>query len=95
MLENTKTIINAALASDPTVTNSLLQRINRVCAGTVEEEPKKQISAKQAMEILGVSRPTLRRLAQDGAIKQINLSCRKVRFDEKAVLEFAANGVCR
>ena len=42
---------------------------------------RKLISAKAAMEMLQVSRPTLRQYAKDGLIHQINISSRKIRFD--------------
>ncbi len=51
------------------------------------------IGAKQAMEILGVSRPTLRAYVKQGFISQIGFSSRKVRFDEDEIRSFSDNGV--
>ena len=45
------------------------------------------------MEILGISRPTLRAYVKSGCLTQIKLSQRKIRFDENEVLHFANTGM--
>ena len=45
------------------------------------------------MEILGISRPTLRAYVKSGFLTQIKLSQRKIRFDESEVLHFANTGM--
>ncbi|MBR4718260.1 MAG: helix-turn-helix domain-containing protein [Lentisphaeria bacterium] len=51
------------------------------------------VNAKRAMEILGISRPTLRAYVNDGYLTQIKLSQRKIRFDEDELLHFANVGM--
>jgi len=50
------------------------------------------INAREAMAILGVTRPTLRAYVKQGHLNQINISSRKVRFDADEVQHFANNG---
>ena len=56
--------------------------------------PKRNlIDAWTAQEILGVSRATLRSYVKNGLLTQINISSRKVRFDEDEVRRLAYEGM--
>lgn len=44
------------------------------------------------MELLGISRPTLRAYVRQGLLTQINLSSRKVRFAQEQVEQLASYG---
>ena len=84
------TAIRTLLTADRTVTDAQVESVLRACRTTTPK--RKLITAKQAMEILDVSRPTLRSYAQSGLLHQINFSSRKARFDEQEVLELAWRG---
>ena len=76
--ESTIVLIRQVLAGDPQATETEKEQIMKAC----KSRPKRKlISAKAAMEMLQVSRPTLRQYAKDGLIHQINISSRKIRFD--------------
>lgn len=53
---------------------------------------RKLLTAKEVMKILEISRPTLRAYAKSKKLEQINISTRKVRFDEASVLRLANMG---
>ena len=53
---------------------------------------KPMMTAREVMQILQVSRPTLRRYVQRGILKQIHLSDRNVRFFFEDVQQIADNG---
>ena len=89
---NVKTIdlISAVLANDKSVSPEHAESILRLCR---QDRPRRKlIKAKDAMGILDVSRPTLRAYVKAGHLSQINLSPRKIRFDEGEVNAFAAHG---
>lgn len=44
------------------------------------------------MELLGISRPTLRAYVRQGLLTQINISSRKVRFAQEQVEQLASYG---
>ena len=90
MTSDTMNAIRALLAADRTVTDAQIENVLRACRATTPK--RKLITAKQAMEILDVSRPTLRSYAQSGLLHQINFSSRKARFDEQDVLDLAWRG---
>ena len=76
--EKTIGFIRQILDGDSDVTQPEKEQIMKAC----KSRPKRKlISAKTAMEMLQVSRPTLRQYAKDGLIHQINISSRKIRFD--------------
>lgn len=56
------------------------------------KQRREVITAKRAMELLGISRPTLRAYVRQGLLTQINLSSRKVRFAEEQVEQLASYG---
>lgn len=47
------------------------------------KQRREVITAKRAMELLGISRPTLRAYVRQGLLTQINISSRKVRFAQE------------
>lgn len=83
MKTSTLEVIGSVLTADNTVTQEQKDSILRLCHQTVPK--RKLIGAKEAMNILQISRPTLRNYVKIGALEQINFSKRKVRFDENSV----------
>ena len=91
MKQQTSDLIASLLQSDETVTPEMRDYILRAMRQAAPR--RKLISAKGAMEVLGVSRPTLREYVKRGVLEQINISTRKVRFDEEEVSRLAYNGI--
>ena len=79
MKESTINAIATLLTADGEVTPELRQTILRACRGTASG--RRMILAKEAMAILGISRPTLRGLVQRGRLHQVKATPRKTRFD--------------
>ena len=93
MKENTIELIRTLLSSDETVSQELTDNILRLCRKPVVR--RSLIGAKKFMEILQISRPTLRAYVKSGALTQINYSPRKVRFDEEEVRNFSYSGTIK
>ena len=91
MKDTTIELIRTVLNGDDTVTPELADHVIRACRR--KNVQRGLIRAQQAMEILQVSRPTLRAYVKQGVLTQINYSSRKVRFDEGEVRALAYNGV--
>ena len=95
MKDITLELIKNILAVDETVTKGKADDILFAC--TQEQftgsKPRHLINVKEAMRILDVSRPTLVAYVKKGAITQIVLSPRRIRFDEDNVRCFAENGL--
>jgi len=91
MKTETINVIRSILTADETVTKDKLESVLRNLRQTTAPH-RHLIGARQAMEILGVSRPTLRAYVKQGFISQIGFSSRKVRFDEDEIRRFADNG---
>ena len=90
MTNDTMHAIRTMLTADRTVTDEQTEHILRACR---QEKPRRKlIGAREAQEILQVSRPTLRAYASAGLLHQINFSSRKVRFDENEVYDLAYYG---
>ena len=90
MTQSTIDAIQALLRSDTTVTEEQAKGILRSCKQTTVR--RHLINAREAMAILGVTRPTLRAYVNQGHLQQLNFSSRKVRFDADEVQRFANNG---
>ena len=71
----------------------LADNILRLCRKPVVR--RSLIGARKVMEILQISRPTLRAYVKSGALTQINYSPRKVRFDEEEVRNFSYSGAVK
>ena len=91
MKHETIDVVRSILAADETVSKDKLESVLRNLRQTTTTH-RHLIGARQAMEILGVSRPTLRAYANQGLITQIAFSSRKIRFDENEIRNFADNG---
>ena len=91
MKQETIDVVRSILAADETVTKDKIESVLRNLRQTTTQH-RHLIGARQAMEILGVSRPTLRSYMKQGFISQISFSSRKVRFDEEEIRIFAENG---
>ena len=91
MKPTTIDMIRTILSGDETVTMEHADSILRSCKQSTVR--RHLVNAKRAMEILGISRPTLRAYVNDGYLTQIKLSQRKIRFDEDELLHFANVGM--
>ena len=91
MTQSTIDAIQALLKADTTVTEEQTKSILRCCKQT--NARRHLINAREAMGILGVSRPTLRAYVKQGCLEQFNFSSRKARFDAEEVQRFANNGI--
>lgn len=79
MNENTITAIETMAKADPGCTPAVLLAIKKACEQQ-RPSPGKLVNAREAMKILGVSRPTLRKLTRTGKIQEIRPTPRKTRF---------------
>ena len=82
--------IQTLLKADATVGEEQAANILRCCKQTTVR--RRLITAREAMAVLAVSRPTLRFYVKQGYLQQINFSSRKARFDADEVQRFANNG---
>ena len=76
-------LIEHILVSDESVCAEMRDSLLRAMRQAVPR--RKLVSAKEAQAMLGVSRPTLRAYVKRGVLEQVNISARKVRFDEQEV----------
>jgi predicted DNA-binding transcriptional regulator AlpA len=90
MKTETLDVIRTILAADETVPKDKIDIVLRNFRQM--KTHRHLIGARQAMEILGVSRPTLRAYVKQGFISQIGFSSRKIRFDEDEIRRFADTG---
>lgn len=91
MKKETMELIGKVLMSDESVSPEMRDYILKAAQKSV---PKRRLlTAKEAQEVLGISRVTLREYARKGALSQINISSRKVRFDEQEVYRLAYSGL--
>ena len=95
MKASTLDILKRILDMDETISQENAEGILFACTQTTPQNSKKHhlIEARDAMRILGVSRPTLKGYVKKGYISQIALSPRKIRFDEENIRHFAETGV--
>lgn len=90
MTQSTIDVIHALLRADTTVTEEQAKSILSCCNQTT---PRRHlINAREAMELLSISRPTLRAYAKRGYLQQFNFSSRAARFDFAEVQRLANNG---
>ena len=87
--ETTISFIQQILDGDTDATENEKEQIMKACRTRPQ---RKVINAKKAMEILSVSRPTLREYVKRGLLRQINISSRKIRFDQAEVEKLASYG---
>lgn len=91
MKQETIEVIRSILIADGSLAQDKIESVLRNLRQATAPH-RHLIGARQAMEILGVSRPTLRAYVKQGFISQIGFSSRKVRFDEDEIRRFASNG---
>ena len=89
MNNNTKSLINAALATDSSVTDAEKQAIGRALAG---KEKIVMVTAKDVCEQLGITRRTLWNWERAGTINGIRMSSRKIRFNQADVTRLLTEG---
>ena len=90
MKEAIITAIEMLAKSDPEATPEIVRAIIRACKSPATGR-RQLIVARDAMAILGVSRPTLRGLAQSGKLHQVKATPRKTRFFLDEVEALATN----
>ena len=79
MTETTISAIETMAKADPESTPEQVRAIVRACK--MQGVGKcKMILAKEAMQILDISRPTLRRLTRSGKLHEVKATPRKTRF---------------
>lgn len=78
MKQSTIETIETIIKADAEVTPEQIRNVLTACKSPTIR--RKMIHAKSAMEILDVSRPTLRKLVREKKLQAINLTPRKTRF---------------
>lgn len=91
MRQSTIDTITAIVKADPEATPEHLKNILAACKAPITS--RRMILAKKAMEILEVSRPTLRRWAEAGKLTEIKPSPRKTRYYLDEIERLKYNGV--
>lgn len=91
MKPETVNVIRSILAADDSVSKEQLESFIRHFEQSTGA--CRMIDAKEAMRMLGVSRPTLRSYVKAGLISQILYSPRRVMFDEEEIRRFAFAGI--
>jgi hypothetical protein len=91
MNEKTKQTIETILTMDPSITSEESTAIKRVLCNRVQK--RELINARQACEILGVTRRTLRIWEIKGRVKGIRHSLRQIRFDKNEIERLAYCGM--
>lgn len=90
MNNNTKNLINAALAMDASMSEDEKQAIRRVMTGS---QKAVMITAKAVCEQLGITRRTLSNWEKDGVICGRRMSKRKIRFNQEEVTRLLTEGI--
>ena len=93
MLPNTKTIIEAALGSDATITREQKDVIQSALNPQAPSQKRILITTKKASEILEVSVVTLRKYEKKGLLTPIRYTARRIRWDHNEVETFKMQGV--
>lgn len=68
MNEATVTAIETMAKADPAATPEIIRALKKAC--TSQPKPAQVVNARRAMEILEITRPTLRRLARAGKLHE-------------------------
>lgn len=91
MTESTMAAIETLAKADPESNPQIVLALRKACNPSLKTG--KMINARQAMEILSITRPTLRKLARSGKLHEIKPTPRKTRFflDEVNALAFGQN----
>ncbi|MFC1762223.1 helix-turn-helix transcriptional regulator [Planctomycetota bacterium] len=92
MLTNTKTIIEAAMNGDATLTQEQRATIAAALNPGKKEKPK-LITTKQAAKVLDVSTVTLRKYEKQGLLHPIRYTRRRIRWDLNEVEAFRDRGL--
>ena len=84
MTETTKKILEAAFLADQTATEEERTAFKQLVNGG-RGDKKTMIPTRQACEMLGCTRQTLRAYELKGRIKAVRISARRVRFDKAEI----------
>ena len=79
MQDSTLEVITKVAKADPEVTPAIVSAIIRACKSPGAAR-RRMVNAREAMEILGISRPTLRGLTRSGKLHEVKVTPRKTRF---------------
>ena len=93
MLPNTKTIIEAALGIDATISQEQREKIKAVLNPKISPSKRNLITTKKASEILEISAVTLRKYEKRGLLTTIRYSPRRIRWDRDEIETFKLQGV--
>ena len=88
VLDSTASIIKAALAVDTQATQEEKKQI--MASLFPRQEAEKMITTKEVCNMLGVSRRTLFNYVQEGKLKPVQYSPRKIRYRYAEVSDFAS-----
>ena len=80
MKDATINAIELLVKADPEATPEIVRTIIRACKCPATTGRRQMVLAKDAMAILGISRPTLRGLARSGKLHEVRATPRKTRF---------------
>ena len=94
MKEATINAIEMLVKADPEATPEIVRAIIRACKSPATGR-RQMILAKDAMAILGISRPTLRGLVQRGRLHEVRATPRKTRFYLDEIEELATTPEAR
>ena len=83
MTETTKKILEAAFLADQTTTEDEKTAFKQLVSGRGDK--KTMIPTREACEMLGCTRQTLRTYELQGKIKAVRISARRVRFDRAEI----------
>lgn len=89
MKQETINAIELMAKTDPDATPEVIRAIVRACRKPTEK--RQLILAREAMSILEITRPTLRKLTRTGKLHEVKPTPRKTRFflDEVESLAYA------
>lgn len=79
MKDTTLVALKSILQADSEVDPAVIDKVVSICR--VGAKPRSLITAKRAMEILGVSAVTFYTYIEQGKVQQIRQSPRKIRYD--------------
>lgn len=89
MKSETEMIALGIIRNDETVSQEQLDRIRKAFRG--EPQTEKPITTKEAMALLGITNPTLRKLEREGKIHRLQRYTKKIYYS-RAEIENLAYG---
>lgn len=93
MEQNVISMVERLLLTDRSVTDDQRKAVLAACQSGYRK--RKLVTAKEAMKMLQISRPTLRQWCREGKLSQVVYSPRKIRFDSGEIERLMFNGPVR